>query len=78
MNTMDSFHTRNDVFTYLIHIGYLAYNWDEKTCRIPNKEVRQEWISAIAIDDNYKTTNKIIEASKQLLKDTIRGDEGGG
>ncbi|MCR5295023.1 MAG: AAA family ATPase [Lachnospiraceae bacterium] len=74
MNTMDSFHTKSDVFTYLIHLGYLAYNKKEKTCRIPNKEVRQEWFNAIEDDPNYDQTNKIIFASKQLLMDTIEGN----
>ncbi len=75
MNTMDSFHTRNDVFTYLIHLGYLAYDREERTCRIPNKEVRQEWVNAIEDDPDYDRTNQIIESSKQLLKDTIEGND---
>ena len=75
LNTMDSFHTRDDVFTYLIHLGYLAYDKGTKTCRIPNREVRQEWFNAIETDPNYSVTNRIIESSKQLLADTIAGDE---
>ena len=53
MNTMDSFASRDDVFAYLIHLGYLAYNLDEGTCRIPNREVRDEWLNAIADDKDY-------------------------
>lgn len=75
MNTMDSFSSRNDVFTYLIHVGYLAYNMEEGTCRIPNREVRQEWFNAIEGNDDYEVTNEIIENSKRLLKCTIDGDE---
>ncbi len=75
MNTMDSFTTKSDIFTYLIHLGYLAYDRKEKTCRIPNKEVRQEWFNAIEDDPNYDQTNKIIEGSKQLLRDTIEGND---
>ena len=75
MNTMDSFHSRNDIFTYLIHLGYLSYDYNEKTCRIPNGEVRQEWLNAIETADGYSITNQIISASKQLLDDTLRGDE---
>ena len=76
MNTMDSFASKDDVFAYLIHLGYLAYNLDDGTCRIPNREVRNEWLNAIADDKDYSVTNKIIESSKQLLADTIAGDEG--
>ena len=43
LNTMQSFRSLNDVFTYLIHLGYLAYDEDNETCRVPNREVMQEW-----------------------------------
>ena len=75
MNTMNSFTTRSDVFTYLIHLGYLAYDRKEKTCRIPNWEIRQEWCNAIEADENYDATNSIIESSKELLKETLSGNE---
>ena len=47
LNTMDSFKTKDDLFTYLIHIGYLAYNSAEGSCRIPNREVQQEWFNLL-------------------------------
>ena len=72
MNTMTDFSTRGDVFTYLIHLGYLAYDRETGTCRIPNKEVRQEWFNAIETDDEYAVTNKIIQASKGLLSETLQ------
>ncbi len=75
LNTMTDFETKNDVFTYLIHLGYLAYNEEEQTCRIPNKEVRLEWISAIAASRDYEVTDEIIQSSKKLLEATIEGDE---
>ncbi|MBO6149475.1 MAG: AAA family ATPase, partial [Lachnospiraceae bacterium] len=74
LNTMDSFETKDDVFTYLIHLGYLAYDMDEKTCRIPNKEIRLEWFNAIAASSDYSVTDEIIKASKDLLEKTIAGD----
>ena len=75
MNTMTDFHSKDDVFTYLIHLGYLAYDKTEKTCRIPNKEVHEEWISAVSINNDYAVTNRIISASKELLKETLRCNE---
>ena len=75
LNTMDSFENRNDEFTYLIHVGYLAYDKKEKTCRIPNNEIRQEWQNAIETETGYEETNRIIEASKELLSETIKGNE---
>lgn len=75
MNTMDSFKTKSDVFTYLIHLGYLAYDKDTQTCRIPNREVRQEWLNAIEEEPGYEVTDGIIKASKELLEQTIKGNE---
>ena len=74
MNTMDSFNAKSDVFTYLIHLGYLAYDREEKTCHIPNREVRQEWFNAIEAESEYSITNKIIQSSKELLNETINGN----
>ena len=74
MNTMTSFRSKNDLFEYLLYLGYLCYNEDEKTCRIPNREVRQEWLFVVETEPEYETTNRIIESSKELLKSTIAGD----
>ena len=75
LNTMTSFKSKYDVFSYLIHTGYLAYDEDSKTCRIPNKEIREEWYNAVSVMEDYKVTDRIIEASKQLLADTLDGNE---
>ncbi len=75
MNTMTSFHTKDDLLTYLIHLGYLAYNLEDGTCRIPNKEVRQEWFNAIESEDEYAVTTQIIQSSKELLAQTLSGNE---
>ena len=74
LNTMDGFVTKDDVFTYLIHIGYLAYNEEDESCRIPNSEVRQEWMRAITRIPEYEATDRIIKASKELLSETINGN----
>ncbi len=74
-NTMDNINTKDNVFTYLLHLGYLTYNANDKTCRIPNEEVRQEWVSAIKYDANYSKLMSIINTSKKLLDDTINGNE---
>ncbi|MCR5790194.1 MAG: ATP-binding protein [Lachnospiraceae bacterium] len=75
LNTMDSFKSRNDAFTYLIHVGYLAYNKEDESCRIPNREIRREWENAIETQPGYEATYKIIEESKELLTATLKGDE---
>ncbi|MBQ3657360.1 MAG: AAA family ATPase [Bacteroidales bacterium] len=71
MNTMTDFNNKDDAFTYLIHLGYLAYDFVTGTCRIPNKEVRMEWFNALEDDKNYKVTDQIIKASEELLVQTF-------
>lgn len=54
LNTLDSFRSKDNVFTYLIHIGYLAYDQDTESCYIPNGEIRGEWIHALKTTPDYK------------------------
>ena len=74
LNTMTDFHTKDDVFTYLIHLGYLAYDRDKKQCYIPNHEIRSEWIIAITTDSDYAEAIRIVNNSKRLLDKTVEGD----
>ena len=76
LNTMTDFHSKDDVLTYLIHTGYLAYDNEAKTCRIPNWEIRNEWRRAVSVMDDYAATNQIIRASERLLEETLEGNAG--
>ena len=51
-NDMTTFATRDDILTLLVHLGYLTYDVEKESVRIPNKEVAQEYINAI-IQENY-------------------------
>jgi hypothetical protein len=75
LNTLDKFESKDDVFTYLIHLGYLNYNFEDKTCYIPNEEVRQEWVRSVKLSPDYKKLMEIINNSKKLLDATIEGNE---
>lgn len=46
-NDLYDIRSKDDVFTVLIHLGYLAYDKVEEECFIPNKEVRMEMANAI-------------------------------
>ena len=72
LNTMTDFIVKDDAFTYLAHLGYLAYDRKTKTCRIPNKEVRQEWFRAISVMKEYKVTDQIVKDSENLLEQTLQ------
>mgnify|MGYP003266304745 CR=1 FL=1 len=50
-NDMTTFRTEDDVLTLLIHLGYLAYNSDNKTVKIPNNEIRNEYVNSISTSD---------------------------
>ena len=75
LNTMTDFRSRNDVFTYLIHLGYLAYDIDTQQCYIPNNETREHWMLSIAEEPAYSDIVNIINESKSLLEATINKDE---
>jgi len=44
-NDMRTFTSSDDVLTLLIHLGYLSYNFEAKTARIPNEEVKSEFFN---------------------------------
>ena len=46
-NDMTTFRTEDDVLTLLIHLGYLVYDTDNKTVRIPNNEIRNEYCKSL-------------------------------
>ena len=73
-NDLTSIKSRDDVLSLLIHLGYLAYDNIKQKARIPNEEIRREFLSTIRLG-THDVTNKIIKNSDQLLIDTIDGDE---
>ena len=48
-NDTVSFSSRDDVITYLIHLGYLAYQRKSNSAFVPNEEIRQELIRSQCI-----------------------------
>ena len=40
-NDTASFADKDDILTYLIHLGYLGYDQKKRTAFIPNEEIRQ-------------------------------------
>ncbi len=74
LNTLDDFKSKDDVFTYLIHLGYLTYVPQNKTCKIPNYEVNSQWGKALIGLPQYSETHKIIKESEDLLEAVIKCD----
>jgi len=61
------------VLTVLIHLGYLAYNYDRERCYVPNYEVEGELANAIE-DTNWHGVVSSLRQSEQLLDDTLNGN----
>lgn len=69
-NDLISFRGRDDTLTLLIHLGYLAYDEVSKKARIPNEEVRLEFVRTIR-EDTSPDTMKRVQESDKLIMDTI-------
>jgi len=50
-NDMTSFKFKDDVFTLLVHLGYLCYDENSEEVSIPNNEILDEFKTCIKIDD---------------------------
>ena len=72
-NDIHEIKSRDAVLTLLIHLGYLSYNDQRETVRIPNYEVQREFERTIQ-DGNWKYLAKALNDSEQLLADTLAGN----
>ena len=73
-NSLGKINTKDDILTYLIHLGYLNYDDETELCRIPNKEIRQEWEKAIKVACNFAKITEMIKDSEELLELTLEGE----
>ena len=73
-NDLTTFKGKDDVLTLLIHLGYLAYDADRKTARIPNEEIKLEFQRSIH-EVKHEATIKRLQESEKLFADTITGNE---
>lgn len=68
-----TYDTRDAALTMFVHLGYLAFNQQAKTVRIPNEEIRLEFQRTIRKSQNVETMRRVQE-SDQLIMDTIHGN----
>ena len=66
-NDMTTFRTEDDVFTLLIHLGYLGYDEENKCVFIPNNEVRAEYVNAVSVSD-WGEVSKALKNSADTLR----------
>ena len=74
-NDMTSFASADDVLTLLIHLGYLAYDFDTKEAFIPNREVAGEFVTATTASNGWDEIARSVRQSEKLLQATWDGDE---
>ena len=66
-NDMTTFESADDVLTLLVHLGYLTYNFEEKTVRIPNEEVKEEFVTSIK-SLQWENVLNALNQSEELLQ----------
>lgn len=64
---MATFHSEDDVLTLLIHLGYASYDYDSKTVKIPNEEVRAEYVNSVSAS-NWGEVSKSLKNSADTLE----------
>ncbi len=69
-NDVENFANKDDVLTYMIHLGYLGYNQKWRTAFVPNEEIRRELFSAVE-SRPWNEMLKFQQDSERLLDDTL-------
>ncbi|MCD8074120.1 MAG: ATP-binding protein [Lachnospiraceae bacterium] len=67
-NDMSEFHSRDEVLTLLVHLGYLTYDQEEHKVSIPNKEVASEFMRSIRELDSWSEIANSVQESRKLLQ----------
>ena len=72
-NDLSDIRSRDDVLTVLIHLGYLAFDWEQRECYVPNYEVSEELANAVE-ETAWTVVARALQQSERLLTATLRGD----
>ena len=73
-NDMTTFEDADDVLTLLVHLGYLAYDFEREEVYIPNQEIRKEFYNAVE-GAGWTEVVTAIRSSKKLLDAIWNGNE---
>lgn len=72
-NDMVSLATKDDVLTLLVHLGYLAYDFNRQEVFIPNEEVRGEFVRAVR-EGRRMELARAVKISDEFLEAVLRMD----
>ena len=73
-NNVERFASKDEIFTYLIHLGYLAYDPTKGTCHIPNGEIRGAWLRIMSDAKGFESIRQMLENGRKLIKATEDGN----
>lgn len=74
-NDISSVTDNSELFTLLIHFGYLNYNRKERTATLPNQEIREEFVEALRGSKSHKELSELVRTSDKLLEALWMKDE---
>lgn len=73
VNDISSISCKDDVLTYMIHLGYLGYDQNKEKAFIPNEEIRQELMKAVK-KKSWHEFDKFQMESVKLIESTMDMD----
>lgn len=74
-NDMNNVADNEELFTLLIHLGYLCYDRDERSAVLPNQEIREEFVEALRSSKSHKELSELVRQSDKLLESLWEMDE---
>ena len=72
-NDLISFKNKNDIMTLLVHLGYLAFDFDTKEAYIPNHEIRSVFEDVVT-EAHWDGVATALAQSQKLMDATLRKD----
>lgn len=73
-NDMVTFHSKDDVLTLLVHLGYLGYRSNTQEVFIPNEEILNEYITSVSNSD-WGEVSRALKNSREALNAIWNRDE---
>ena len=72
-NDLTQVNSKDSALTVLIHLGYLGYDKENKSCFIPNHEIKEEFERALK-KLNWMEIYNPLDNSKKLYEETLKGN----
>ena len=67
-NDLVSIKNDDELFTLLIHLGYLVYDSGRLEAKLPNQEIRQEFIIALRNSKSHVELAQLVRSSDKILR----------